>query len=96
MIIELNFPKTTTDLSGNKLGREIFRSEVEPNINTAESVEVVLPEQIRDVGASFVQGLYASLSEKYGKEQALEIMMLKCKNEEANKKIIRVINVYGV
>ena len=93
MIIELNLPKATEDLSGNKLGRTVYNEQIKEKLNNVESVKVVIPEQIHDVGASFVQGIYAYLSEKYGKARALDIMQLECINEDANKKVQRIIGI---
>lgn len=95
--VVLNFPKTITDLTGNTLGRRVFDEQVKKEIideNTCVIVEV--PAVINDVGTSFIQGMYAFLSEKYGSSTALDIMTIFSENVETNSKIQKVIEVYGI
>lgn len=95
--IMLNFPKSMTDLTGNRFGRNIFETQVRPKMDSKKKKVIVeLPTAINDVGTSFIQGMYAYLSEEYGNEKALSIMQLCSKNEETNAKIQRVINIYGI
>lgn len=95
--IVLEFPKATTDLTGNRLGRNVFEEQVKPKIEDENSkVMVELPIAINDVGTSFIQGMYAFLSEEYGRNKALSIMTLCSENRETNAKIQRVIEVYGI
>ena len=96
MKIELEFPKATSDLTGNKLGRTVYEMQIEASIDEKGHLEAIIPETINDVGASFVQGIYAKLSEKYGKDKALELLEIKSLNGDTNNKISRVIDVYGV
>lgn len=96
-LITLEFPKATSDLTGNKLGRSVFNSQIKDKIgNEKDKVLVEIPKSINDVGTSFIQGIYAFLSETYGSNEALSIMEIYSKNEEANNKIKKVISVYGI
>ena len=95
--IILVFPKATSDLTGNALGRSVFEQQIKTKISGDNSaIEVEIPESINDIGTSFIQGIYAYLSETYGSEEALEKMALFSKNVETNEKIKQVIDTYGI
>ncbi len=95
--IILQFPNKTSDLTGNQLGRKVFEEQVEEHIVDEDTqLLVVVPSSINDVGTSFIQGIYANLSKKFGGDKALSIMTLYGENEETNEKIERVIKVYGI
>lgn len=95
--IILDFPKATTDLTGNRLGRKTFEEQVKPKIDgESKKVIVEFPETINDIGTSFIQGMYAFLSEKYGSDKALDKMTLWSEKQETNTKIQKVIDIYGI
>ena len=59
MTITLHFKGTTAALAGNPFGKEIFNTQVLPNIpNPEEKVEIVFAPQIRNVTSSFIQGFF--------------------------------------
>lgn len=94
--IELAFDKMINNLAGNRFGREIYQSQVKAKIVLDVKNIISLPLQIEDIASSFIQGFYSELSEKYGKEQALEMMELQSDNTYVMEKIAESIEVYGV
>lgn len=96
LIHDLQFPKATTDLTGNKLGRKIYSTQVKPNLDENAENIVQIPESINDVGTSFIQGMYYEISEKYGRDNALKIMKLSTNNKKTLEKINKSIRIYGI
>lgn len=95
--ITLEFKKSVSDLTGNRLGRSVFEKQIQSNIiDEFTQVSVEIPENINDVGTSFIQGIYSKLSEEYGSEKALKILSLYSKNTDTNVKIKKAIQVYGI
>ena len=87
-VIRLEFDKVTTNLAGNRYGNEIFEKQIE-NI-------VMFPNAIEDIATSFIEGIYKIIGEKYGKTKALEIMVLRADNCDAQDKIDESIETFGV
>lgn len=94
--IDLKFDKLVRDLTGNPFGRKVFNEQVKPSLKNDVLNVIVIPEEINDVGSSFVQGIYFALSEKYGKEKALNIMQIDCVNSFIVDKVRKVIDTYGI
>ena len=95
-VINLKFDKIITNLSGNRLGVIVYNEQVKDKFINNKENEVIFPEQIEDIASSFIQGLYSEISEKYGKIEAQNLMILKAKNKEAEEKIDECIKTYGV
>ena len=95
-IINLEFNKLITNLSGNRLGVKVFKDQVKDRFVPGKQNEVVFPEQIEDIASSFIQGLYSEISEKYGKIEAKNFMILTSQNNKAQEKIEESIRTYGV
>ena len=95
-IINLEFNKLITNLSGNRLGVKVFKDQVKDIFVPGKQNEVVFPEQIEDIASSFIQGLYSEISEKYGKIEAQNFMILTSQNNKAQEKIEESIRTYGV
>lgn len=95
-IINLEFDKMITNLSGNRLGVKVFKDQVKDKFVAEKQNEVVFPQQIEDIASSFIQGLYSEISEKYGKIEAQNFLILTSKNNKAQEKIEESIRTYGV
>ncbi len=95
-IINLEFDKMITNLSGNRLGVKVFKDQVKDKFVAEKQNEVVFPQQIEDIASSFIQGLYSEISEKYGKIEAQNFMILTSQNSKAQEKIEESIRTYGV
>ena len=94
--IELKFGTSTKDLTGNNFGRKTFNIQVRPHWKDDMLNIVVIPEEIEDIGSSFIQGIYTDLKEAYGKGKALEYMKLDCARKSVVEKIEKVIRAYGI
>lgn len=94
--IELRFGTSTKDLTGNSLGRKTFEIQVRPHWRENEINIVIIPEEIEDIGSSFIQGIYTFLKETYGKSEALEQMKLECNRTSIMDKIEKSIKAYGI
>lgn len=92
----LTFKKSMADLAGNRFGRKIYEDQVKPSFDPDAENIVIIPENISYVGTSFIQGIYAELSEVYGRNVALQKMTLKSDNEETMNKIEKSISIYGI
>ena len=88
---KLIFKKSMADLAGNRFGRRIYEDQVKPFFDSDAENIVIIPENI-----SFIQGIYAELSETYGCNEALQKMTLKSDNKETMDKIEKSISIYGV
>lgn len=93
--IEIKVDKTLNNLAGNRFGRSIYQEQIKADIDENATNVVVLPKQIEDIASSFIQGMYSELSEKYGRERALDMMVLQSENEEVAKKIEYSLRVYS-
>lgn len=56
----------------------------------------MFPNAIEDIATSFIEGIYKIIGEKYGKTKALEIMVLRADNCDAQDKIDESIETFGV
>lgn len=88
--------KTITILTGNKMGREYFKKQVESNLDYNKVNIVHIPDQIEDVGSSFIQGIYYFLCENKDEETALKVMRLSSSNETIKTKVEKSIETYGI
>ncbi|MGF2154926.1 hypothetical protein [Lactococcus lactis] len=69
MRIILDFDKTTSRLSGNPYGKEVYHSQVEDKYTDySEPLTLVFPNHIKKVAFSFVQGFFTDLVSKIGYE----------------------------
>lgn len=84
------------DLTGNKFGRNTFKSQIEPYFEAEHNMVVIIPECINDVGSSFIQGIYYALCEKYGKSKALKMLRLESTKTEIMEKITKSLETYGI
>ena len=80
--IELIFPKTITNLAGNRFGKDVYIEQIEKKLDINKKNIIVFPVEIEDIASSFIEGIYKVLGERHGKINALEIMQLFAKNEE--------------
>lgn len=94
--IELRFDKLVVDLTGNKFGRNTYQNQIEPFWDSDNTMVVVIPECIDDIGSSFIQGIYAAISERYGKSEALQMLRLESSKQEIMDKIRKSLETYGV
>lgn len=92
-IIQLEYGKLITNLTGNRLGRKEFRKKIEPNLDFSKKNIIVFPDQIDDVGISFFQGLCQELFDCFGKKDIESKVMVKSKHEEIERKFIKTITI---
>lgn len=95
-IINLKFKGTLKDLSGNRLGDEVYAKQISEKIDIGKKNIVYFPDTIEYVGSSFIEGMYKQLAEKYGKREATEIMKLVSQNQECKTKIEKSLKAFGV
>ena len=94
--IELVFDKVITNLAGNRYGKEVYTEQIENKIDINQKNIIIFPIEIEDIASSFIEGIYKVLGERHGKINALDIMELQAKNEEAQEKIDNSIKTFGV
>lgn len=95
-MIELKFDKTLSNLAGNRFGRKTFQDQIKKCLKMDCVNIVVIPNVIEDVASSFIQGIYSEMSEKYGRDQATKLMILKSDNNDVMKKIEYSVRVYSL
>lgn len=95
-VIRIEVSKTLSNLAGNRFGREVFSEQIREKLKADEINEIVIPKEIKDIASSFVQGIYSEICEKYGKEKASTMMVLKSENDDVMKKIGDSIKTYGI
>ena len=77
MEIVLQFNESITDLAGNRMGNWVYREQIASKLNGSDTVTVMIPERIDSVASSFVEGVYKELGERYGRQKAEQMMILK-------------------
>ena len=92
-IIELEYDKLVTNLTGNKLGRAEFKKQIEPKLDYTKLNVIVFPEQIEDVGMSFFQGLYQEIINKFGKNDIESHFQIKSSHIELVEKFNKIISL---
>lgn len=92
-IIELEYDKLVTNLTGNKLGRAEFKKQIEPKLDYTKLNVIVFPEQIEDVGMSFFQGLYQEIINKFGKNDIESHIQIKSSHIELVEKFNKIISL---
>lgn len=65
-IIILQFKKTITGLAGYNYGREIFKQQVEGQLNYDGKITLVFPDHIQRLASSFIQGFFEDIVIKIG------------------------------
>ncbi len=88
--------KTITILTGNKMGRTYFKNQVEQELDYDKINIVYFPDQIEDVGSSFIQGIYYFLCENKDEATALQLMKLSSNKEVIKEKVQKSIETYGI
>ena len=83
MTINLHFKGTTAALAGNPFGKEIFNTQVLPNIpDPEEDIEIVFPPQIRNITSSFIQGFFDYWLKTLGDDEIRNKITVKSDNEK--------------
>lgn len=91
--IKLQFPdKTLTRIAGNPLGVKIWK-EIENQIDWETVNTIVLPQNLKSVSSSFVQGFISAPSKRVGLPNLDKILEFKCENENVVKQIQNSINI---
>ncbi len=81
--IELKFDKLTTNLAGNKLGRNVYQKQAKDLMDFSKKNTFILSDNIEDVAMSFIQGFCYEVVELYGKDKARMLIDI-----QSNKKDI--------
>ena len=85
-IISLNFKdKTITGLAGFPYGKEIYEEQVKNIFDENTKNVIIFPEQIERVAISFFQGFTKEMIEKYGKDNMLNKIEIRGKNNIVKK-----------
>lgn len=93
-VINLTFDKKLTNLAGNRYGRDVYAEQLEKEVVPDKEIIAIIPSRIEDIAVSFIQGIYAVLSEKYGKKNAVKLLRLQTDNAEIMDKIENTIKFY--
>ena len=64
--IYLNFSKTIYGLACYDYGVEVYKKQIEPQMDYCKRTEIVFPESIEIIASSFIQGMFATIIEKVG------------------------------
>ncbi|MDT2872879.1 hypothetical protein P7H79_05785 [Lactococcus lactis] len=92
MRIILNFDKTTSRLSGNPYGKEVYHSQVEDKYTDySEPLVLVFPDHIKRVAFSFVQGFFTDLVSKIGFEGIANNITIEAGSQKVIDQIINRI-----
>ena len=62
----LEIEKSTTKLSGNKLGRQIYEEQVKGKIDFDKPIRIIFPERIDFLASSFIQGFFYEIVRQIG------------------------------
>lgn len=95
-VIKIQVDKSLSNLAGNRFGRQVYNEQIRNKLKEDMTNTILIPNVIDDVASSFVQGIYSEISEKYGKEKARLLMVLKSENAEVMQKIDDSIKTYGI
>lgn len=72
-------------LSGRELGKHIYCKSGLDTITVDEKVNLIFPDTVQSLSASFVQGLLANIFDLKGKNKAKEDIHVKMENDELEK-----------
>jgi hypothetical protein len=92
-IINLRFDKIVTNLTGNKLGRSVYKKQIESQLEYNKKNVIVFPEQIEDVGISFFQGLCHALLEKFGRKEINTQIEIRAQHKDIIEKFKKTIDL---
>lgn len=90
VVIQLDFDKMLSFISGRDYGKEVFINQVKPKIkdlNSLESLQIIYPEQVINVSISFTKGLITDLVNSLGLERTLKIIDFKTNKLKLDNKI---------
>lgn len=93
--IKLVFENSPRRISGNPLGRRIYREQVGDKINTRDKNVIVFPDYVERVGESFVQGFFAELVAEQGLEKTLDIIQVQSQSNKLTMDIYEKLNRNG-
>lgn len=88
-IIILEFSNTITRLAGNPYGQEIYLNQVKDNVDFNALNIIVIPEHIKDIAISFVQGFGEQAFKKIDKNDFYNYFRI-----EGNQKVVNNFNKY--
>ena len=73
-------------LSGNDLGKQVFKSQYKEFFEKNGTVCVVIPDAVERIGISFVQGFIHDIAEKHGKGNTKKYITIKASNPKLKQK----------
>lgn len=84
--IKINgIPNDISLLVGFQLGKKIFKVNQLGNYSVEDGIELVFPDTIERVSASFVQGFLSAYVEKVGKGLVRENIVIRMKNDSLSR-----------
>lgn len=83
----LVFNKTVTHLAGFLYGSEVYKEQVEKNIDFNNTIVIIFPKEIVRVASSFTQGFFQKIIEKTGYKDFSNKVKIQSENQEVVKSI---------
>lgn len=83
--IELKFDNTISRLAGNEFGQSIYKNQVEPLIDFKDKNIIIIPQDIKDIAISFVQGFSSEILNKIDKTQFFDYIQIEASEKIKNK-----------
>ncbi len=92
--IHLEFDKTLSNLTGNSYGRRVFNEQIGESFVPGEKITIIFPDNIKNIGSSFIQGFFEKIAESVGISGIEEYVELHAKSiENAQEYIIKKLVV---
>lgn len=83
--IELKFNKSISRLAGNSYGQEIYENQVKDVIDFSGKNIIVIPNSIKDIAISFVQGFTFKIFQNISKDVFFDHICIEASEKVKNK-----------
>lgn len=83
--IKLEFDKADTRLAGNPLGKQVYKNQVEHQIDYNCKNIIEFPNHIEKIASSFTQGFFSELVKNIGFVGIEKIIKIRARNEKLEK-----------
>ena len=90
--IYLTFDNTLNNLAGYDFGLKIYNEQLKDKLDFSRGFTIIFPSTIIGVAASFVQGLFSQIIEKFGLLSTKNRASIKAVNDQLAKSIKKKID----
>lgn len=86
--IKIECDKTINVLVGFQAGKSTYESQVKNKINYDEKVTIIVPDNIKRIGSSFIQGFFEEIKDNIGIKGIEDLIEVKSKDVDFKQTVI--------